>query len=109
MGMAGWYALGPRPGDPGSSVILGQVDSGRGPAVFFRLRELRRGDEIKVTRAPPIVGAVRGRADRAIRQADRHRGASLTAVTVIDTASSRALNGSTSGCSAGPWLGCVPS
>jgi Sortase domain len=50
-GVAGWYALGPRPGDPGSAVLLGHVDSTRGPAVFFRLRELRRGDEIKVTRA----------------------------------------------------------
>jgi len=49
--VAGWYTLGPRPGDPGSAVILGHVDSKRGPAVFFRLRELRRGDEIKVTRA----------------------------------------------------------
>ena len=47
----GWYELGPRPGELGSAVILGHVDSKRGPAVFFRLRELRRGDEIKVTRA----------------------------------------------------------
>jgi sortase (surface protein transpeptidase) len=50
-GVAGWYAPGPRPGDPGSAVILGHVDSKRGPAVFYRLRELRRGDEIRVTRA----------------------------------------------------------
>jgi len=50
-GVAGWYALGPRPGEPGSAVLLGHVDSTRGPAVFFRLRELRRGDEIKVARA----------------------------------------------------------
>jgi hypothetical protein len=49
--VAGWYALGPRPGDPGSAVILGHVDSKRGPAVFFRLRELRRGDEVRVRRA----------------------------------------------------------
>ena len=49
--VAGWYAPGTRPGDPGSAVILGHVDSKRGPAVFFRLRELRPGDEIKVTRA----------------------------------------------------------
>jgi sortase (surface protein transpeptidase) len=49
--VAGWYELGPRPGDPGSAVILGHVDSRRGPAVFFRLRELRRGDEVRVTRA----------------------------------------------------------
>jgi sortase (surface protein transpeptidase) len=50
-GVAGWYALGPRPGDPGSAVILGHVDSNNGPAVFYRLRELRRGDQIKVGRA----------------------------------------------------------
>ena len=49
--VAGWYAPGTRPGDPGSAVILGHVDSKRGPAVFFRLRELRRGDEIEVGRA----------------------------------------------------------
>jgi sortase (surface protein transpeptidase) len=53
--VAGWYAPGPRPGDPGSAVILGHVDSKRGPAVFFRLRELRRGDEIRVTRADGSV------------------------------------------------------
>jgi sortase (surface protein transpeptidase) len=49
--VAGWYAAGTRPGDPGSAVILGHVDSKRGPAVFFRLRELRKGDEIEVGRA----------------------------------------------------------
>jgi sortase (surface protein transpeptidase) len=48
---AGWYAAGTRPGDPGSAVILGHVDSKRGPAVFFRLRELRPGDDVTVTRA----------------------------------------------------------
>ena len=49
--VAGWYKDGTRPGDPGSAVILGHVDSKRGPAVFFRLRELRKGDEIAVGRA----------------------------------------------------------
>ena len=48
---AGWYALGPRPGDAGSAVILGHVDSKRGPAVFFRLRELRPGDLVEVGRS----------------------------------------------------------
>ena len=50
-GVAGWYAGGTLPGDPGSAVILGHVDTKRGPAVFYRLRELRRGDEIRVKRA----------------------------------------------------------
>ena len=49
-GTAGWYAEGPRPGDPGSAVIMGHVDSTSGPAVFYRLRELRPGDEIDVSR-----------------------------------------------------------
>ena len=53
---AGWYAGGPRPGDLGSAVILGHVDSKfDGPAVFYRLRELRRGDQIKVVRADGSV------------------------------------------------------
>ena len=49
--VAGWYAPGTRPGDPGSAVILGHVDSKGGPAVFFRLRELRRGDMVTIARA----------------------------------------------------------
>jgi hypothetical protein len=48
---AGWYAAGTRPGDPGSAVILGHVDSKSGPAVFYRLRELRPGDRVEVVRA----------------------------------------------------------
>jgi sortase (surface protein transpeptidase) len=49
--VAGWYAPGTRPGDPGSAVILGHVDSKHAPAVFYRLRELRRGDEVLIRRA----------------------------------------------------------
>jgi hypothetical protein len=49
--VAGWYEGGPRPGDPGSAVVLGHVDSKTGPAVFYRLRELRPGDRIEVVRA----------------------------------------------------------
>jgi Sortase domain len=40
-----------RPGDPGSAVILGHVDSNHGLAVLHRLRELHRGDEVRVRRA----------------------------------------------------------
>jgi hypothetical protein len=40
---AGWYAGGIRPGDPGPAVIAGHVDSVSGPAVFYRLRDLRPG------------------------------------------------------------------
>ncbi len=48
---AGWYAKGPRPGQRGPAVILGHVDSATGPAVFFDLAEVRRGDAVHVERS----------------------------------------------------------
>jgi sortase (surface protein transpeptidase) len=47
--VAGWYQGSARPGAPGPAIILGHVDSRSGPAVFYRLNELRRGDEVLVT------------------------------------------------------------
>ncbi|MCW2878983.1 MAG: peptidase sortase [Sphaerisporangium sp.] len=49
--LAGWYRLGPAPGEMGPAVILGHVNTRSGPAVFSRLRELKRGDKIMVVRA----------------------------------------------------------
>jgi hypothetical protein len=54
-GRAGWYADGTRPGDVGPAVIAGHVDSKRGPAVFYRLRELEAGDRIDVVRGGRTV------------------------------------------------------
>jgi sortase (surface protein transpeptidase) len=51
----GWYRLGPSPGQLGSAVILGHVDSHTGPAVFFRLRSLRGGDHVEVSLADGVV------------------------------------------------------
>jgi hypothetical protein len=48
---AGWFAGGPVPGQVGPAVVAGHVDSRTGPAVFYRLRELRPGDAILVERA----------------------------------------------------------
>ncbi len=48
---AGWFDLGAFPGKPGSSVVLGHVDSAEGPAVFARLGELLPGDSVMVRRA----------------------------------------------------------
>ncbi|WP_103342552.1 class F sortase [Amycolatopsis sp. CA-126428] len=47
----GWYAAGPVPGDPGPAVIAAHVDSRAGPAPFFRLRDLRGGDQVFVARS----------------------------------------------------------
>jgi sortase (surface protein transpeptidase) len=49
--LTSWYDRGPTPGQPGTAVILGHVDSARvGPAIFYNLGDLRPGDLIYVTR-----------------------------------------------------------
>ncbi|MDO3702079.1 class F sortase [Micromonospora sp. C28SCA-DRY-2] len=47
---AGWYDQGPTPGQYGPAVIVGHVDTSTGPAVFHRLRQLRAGDPVEVSR-----------------------------------------------------------
>lgn len=46
----GWYKYSPTPGVLGPSVVLGHVDSYRGPAVFFNLKKLSNGDRIFIDR-----------------------------------------------------------
>jgi hypothetical protein len=53
-GRAGWFTGGPLPGEQGPAVIAGHVDSRDGPAVFYRLRELKVGDKVQVRRADGI-------------------------------------------------------
>ena len=50
-GDTGWWTGGSRPGERGPAVIAGHVDSYTGPAVFFKIGKLRRGDAIAVQRA----------------------------------------------------------
>ena len=49
--LAGWFTGGAMPGQDGPAVISGHVDSKTGPAVFYRLRDLRPGDTVRVQRA----------------------------------------------------------
>jgi LPXTG-site transpeptidase (sortase) family protein len=49
--VAGWYTGSPRPGSIGSAIIVGHIDTTKGPAVFARLNTLTRGDKIYVKRA----------------------------------------------------------
>lgn len=44
----GWFAPGPEPGEQGAAILVGHVDSRRGPGVFYHLRALRRGDRVTV-------------------------------------------------------------
>ena len=49
--VAGWYRGSAKPGAIGSAIIVGHIDSVRGPGVFFRLSELRAGDMVYVKRS----------------------------------------------------------
>jgi sortase (surface protein transpeptidase) len=49
--VAGWYTRSPPPGTVGPAIILGHIDSSRGPGVFFRLPVLRSGDPIYIRRS----------------------------------------------------------
>jgi len=53
--VAGWFARSPRPGAVGASIIAGHIDSRSGPGVFYRLRDVRRGQRVYVTRGNRTV------------------------------------------------------
>ncbi|MFF5503861.1 class F sortase [Streptomyces roseolus] len=48
---AGWYAGSVTPGEPGTAVVTGHVDTPAGPAVFHALGALTRGRTVEVHRA----------------------------------------------------------
>lgn len=47
----GWWSEGPQPATPGAVIVGGHVSSKSGPGVFFRLKDMRRGDLVRVDRA----------------------------------------------------------
>ena len=51
----GWYKYSPTPGEIGPSIIVGHVDSYKGPSIFWRLRELKTNDIIKISRQDGTV------------------------------------------------------
>ena len=55
----GWFRLGPSPGQVGSSVILGHVDSYLGPGVFFDIKTLPIGALIEVVLDDGVTGLFR--------------------------------------------------
>jgi hypothetical protein len=48
---AGWYRNLASPGEAGTAVIVGHLDSPQAPAVFFNLGAMRPGDHLSVARA----------------------------------------------------------
>ncbi|NEC66722.1 class F sortase [Streptomyces sp. SID9727] len=53
--LAGWYQNGIAPGQTGTSVIVGHVDNKAGPAVFYALGSLKKGDRVEVDRSDDRV------------------------------------------------------
>jgi hypothetical protein len=58
-GEAAWYKYSVTPGQIGTAVIEGHVDSQVGPAVFYRLGALRPGDHIDVSLADGMTAVFR--------------------------------------------------
>lgn len=56
---AAWYEYSATPGEIGTSVIEGHVDSYEGPAVFFRLGALRPGDDVDIRLASGVTAIFR--------------------------------------------------
>jgi sortase (surface protein transpeptidase) len=83
---AGWYRFGPAPGQAGSAVILGHVDSTTGPAVFYRLGQLHVGNKVDVTLAG---GAV---VHYAVRKVATYANAKFPAAKVYATTGPSTLN-----------------
>ncbi|MGW1980541.1 class F sortase [Streptomyces sp. NPDC001889] len=48
--LAGWYRDGTPPGSKGTAVVAGHVDNAKGPAVFYGLGALKKGNRIEVSR-----------------------------------------------------------
>jgi sortase (surface protein transpeptidase) len=48
--LAGWYERGTSPGATGTAIVAGHVDTASGPAVFYELGTLAKGDRIEVAR-----------------------------------------------------------
>ncbi|WP_083915028.1 sortase domain-containing protein [Ilumatobacter nonamiensis] len=63
--VAGWFEPGPRPGEPGPSVVMAHVDSARtGPGVFYRLREIQPGAVVSIDTADGSVDFVVDRTEQ---------------------------------------------
>ncbi|MFC1415000.1 class F sortase [Streptacidiphilus sp. N1-12] len=48
--LAGWYQGGPAPGAAGNAIMDGHVDTEQGPAVFYNLGSLHKGNTVEVDR-----------------------------------------------------------
>ncbi len=48
--LAGWFTGAVTPGEKGTAVVVGHVDNTRGPAVFYALGALKKGNRVEIAR-----------------------------------------------------------
>ncbi|MEU6990864.1 class F sortase [Streptomyces sp. NPDC046465] len=48
--LAGWFTGAVSPGEEGTAVVVGHVDNQQGPAVFYGLGSLKKGNQVEVRR-----------------------------------------------------------
>ena len=53
--LAGWFEGGATPGERGTSVVAGHVDTKTGPAVFLQLSMLRPGSTVEIAREDGVI------------------------------------------------------
>ncbi len=88
LGRAGWWQGGPRPGEPGRAVVIGHLDTERGPGLFARVPALRRDQAITITDRRGhlyrylVVGTAQVRKDR-FPTADVYGGSGPSALVLV--------------------------
>ncbi|MEU9288001.1 class F sortase [Streptomyces sp. NPDC048275] len=55
--LAGWFTGAVSPGEKGTAVVVGHVDNLRGPAVFYGLGALKKGNRVEVQRKDGKIAA----------------------------------------------------
>lgn len=68
--LVGWFRNGASPGERGSSIVVGHVDTVSGPAVFAELSALQPGSMVHITRADGLIASFRVDSVRTFSKAD---------------------------------------
>ncbi|AEN08493.1 LPXTG-site transpeptidase (sortase) family protein [Streptomyces sp. DvalAA-21] len=68
--LVGWFKDGATPGERGTSVVAGHVDTKTGPAVFLLLSTLKAGNTVDITRKDGVVATFKVDAVETFSKAD---------------------------------------
>ena len=66
--LAGWFTGAVSPGEKGTAVVVGHVDNQQGPAVFYGLGALKKGNRVEVMRKDGKTADIRDLRHRGVRE-----------------------------------------